>query len=218
MAKGKKKGKSKARPKKTKKKQKSFLLFPKFFQKWSLIFISLFALLGLLASLNFPKLTMEKNMTSTDERTVAFIAEIGETSRYLAARNDLYASVMIAQAILESDSGQSTLSQKPSYNFFGIKGDYNGQSVTLPTWEDDGKGNPYYIDAAFRSYGSVENSLQDYVDFLEGSYYVGVHRSNTKNYKDATAALTGVYATDTTYGDKLNSIIEQYQLTIYDTY
>ena len=235
MAKGKKKGKSKARPKKTKKKQKSFLLFPKFFQKWSLIFIGLFALLGLLASLNFPKLTMEKNMTSTDERTVAFIAEIGETSRYLAARNDLYASVMIAQAILESDSGQSTLSQKPSYNFFGIKGDYNGQSVTLPTWEDDGKGNPYYIDAAFRSYGSVENSdffmllsfccdlyfmmsLQDYVDFLEGSYYVGVHRSNTKNYKDATAALTGVYATDTTYGDKLNSIIEQYQLTIYDTY
>ena len=161
---------------------------------------------------------MEKNMTSTDETTVAFIAEIGETSRYLAARNDLYASVMIAQAILESDSGQSTLSQKPSYNFFGIKGDYNGQSVTLPTWEDDGKGNPYYIDAAFRSYGSVENSLQDYVDFLEGSYYVGVHRSNTKNYKDATAALTGVYATDTTYGDKLNSIIEQYQLTIYDTY
>ncbi|MFR2959696.1 MAG: N-acetylmuramoyl-L-alanine amidase, partial [Streptococcus salivarius] len=55
MAKGKKKGKSKARPKKTKKKQKSFLLFPKFFQKWSLIFIGLFALLGLLASLNFPK-------------------------------------------------------------------------------------------------------------------------------------------------------------------
>ena len=212
MAKGKKKTKSKARPKKSKKKKKSVLLFPKFFQKWSLIFIGLFALLGLLASLNFPR------MTPTDETTVAFIAEIGETSRYLAARNDLYASVMIAQAILESDSGQSQLSQKPLYNFFGIKGEYNGQSVTLPTWEDDGKGNPYHIDAAFRSYGSVENSLQDYVEFLEGSYYVGVHRSKTRSYKDATAALTGVYATDTTYGDKLNSIIEQYQLTIYDTY
>ncbi|MFQ7478608.1 MAG: N-acetylmuramoyl-L-alanine amidase, partial [Streptococcus sp.] len=58
MAKGKKKSKSKARPKKTKKNNKSFLLFPKFFQKWSLIFIGLFALLGLLASLNFPRLTM----------------------------------------------------------------------------------------------------------------------------------------------------------------
>ena len=216
MAKGKKKSRSKSKFKKTKKKKKSFLLFPRVLQKWSLIIIGLLALLGLLA--NFPKLTMEKNMTSTDETTVAFIAEIGETSRYLAAKNDLYASVMIAQAILESDSGQSQLSQKPSYNFFGIKGEYNGQSVTLPTWEDDGKGNPYHIDAAFRSYGSVENSLQDYVEFLEGSYYVGVHRSKTRSYKDATAALTGVYATDTTYGDKLNSIIEQYQLTIYDTY
>ncbi|MDU1934028.1 MAG: glucosaminidase domain-containing protein, partial [Streptococcus thermophilus] len=142
MAKGKKKTKSKARPKKSKKKKNSVLLFPKFFQKWSLIFIGLFSLLGLLASLNFPRLTMEKNMTPTDETTVAFIAEIGKTSRYLAARNDLYASVMIAQAILESDSGQSQLSQKPLYNFFGIKGEYNGQSVTLPTWEDDGKGNP----------------------------------------------------------------------------
>ena len=39
-----------------------------------------------------------------------------------------------------------------------------------------------------------------------------------RSYKDATAALTGVYATDTTYGDKLNSIIEQYQLTIYLTH
>ena len=218
MAKGKKKSRSKANFKKTKKKKKSILLFPRVLQKWSLIIIGLLALLGLLASLNFPKLTMEKNMTSTDETTVAFIAEIGETSRYLAAKNDLYASVMIAQAILESDSGQTQLSQKPSYNFFGIKGEYNGQSVTLPTWEDDGKGNPYHIDAAFRSYGSDENSLQDYVDFLEGSYYVGVHRSKTRSYKDATAALTGVYATGTTYGDKLNSIIEQYQLTIYDTY
>ena len=42
--------------------------------------------------------------------------------------------------------------------------------------------------------------------------------AQNESYKDATAALTGVYATDTTYGDKLNSIIEQYQLTIYDTY
>ena len=142
-----------ARPKKTKKKKKSFLLFLNF-PKVESDFYGLFALLGLLAKFKFSKVDYgKKNMTPTDETTVAFIAEIGETSRYLAARNDLYASVMIAQAILESDSGQSSLSQKPSYNFFGIKGEYNGQSVTLPTWEDDGKGNPYHIDAAFRSYG-----------------------------------------------------------------
>lgn len=211
-----KKGKRPARSFGKKKRKRSTAVT--FFQRWGMVFIGFFILLGLLASINLPRLTYEKNMTSIDSQTVSFIAEIGEPARYLAARNDLYASVMIAQAILESDSGQSLLSQAPSYNFFGIKGDYNGQSVTLPTWEDDGNGNPYYIDADFRSYGSIENSLQDYVVFLQGSYYVGVHRSRTSSYLDATAALTGVYATDTTYGDKLNQIIEQYQLTIYDTY
>lgn len=210
--------KGKRSVKRTRKGKKANLAFSQFLQRWGLVLVGFFILLGLLASINLPRLTFEKNMTSTDSQTVSFIAEIGETSRYLAARNDLYASVMIAQAILESDSGQSGLSQSPAYNYFGIKGEYNGQSVTLPTWEDDGNGNPYYIDAAFRSYGSIENSLQDYVVFLQGSYYVGVHRSQTTSYRDATAALTGVYATDTTYGDKLNAIIEQYQLTIYDTY
>ena len=74
---------------------------------------------------------------------------------------------MIAQAILESNSGQSALSQPPYYNYFGIKGDYNGQSTTMQTWEDDGSGNAYTIDAQFRSYGSQEESLQDYAQFLQ---------------------------------------------------
>ena len=81
---------------------------------------------------------------------------------------------MIAQAILESNSGQSKLSQAPNYNFFGIKGDYKGQSVTMQTWEDDGNGNSYTIDAQFRSYGSLEESLQDYVQFLQKDLYAGV--------------------------------------------
>lgn len=156
-------------------------------------------------------------MTPTDETTVAFIAEIGETSRYLAARNDLYASVMIAQAILESDSGQSQLSQKPLYNFFGIKGEYNGQSVTLPTWEDDGKEIPTISMLPFVPmvlWKILYRTMWSFLRVATMSEYTAPKRS----YKDATAALTGVYATDTTYGDKLNSIIEQYQLTIYDTY
>ena len=42
--------------------------------------------------------------------TEAFISQIGESARQLGQENDLYASVMIAQAILESGSGQSGLS------------------------------------------------------------------------------------------------------------
>ena len=66
---------------------------------------------------------------------------------------------------MESNSGQSGLSQAPYYNFFGIKGTYNGNSVTMRTWEDDGTGKTYEIDEPFRSYGSLSDSLADYLCF-----------------------------------------------------
>ena len=37
-----------------------------------------------------------------------------------------------------------------------------------------------------------------------------------KNYREATHALVGCYATDTDYDKKLNQIIDSYQLTRYD--
>ncbi|MDO4667274.1 MAG: glucosaminidase domain-containing protein [Streptococcus sp.] len=149
-------------------------------------------------------------------QTEYFINQIAEPARQLGQDNDLYASVMIAQAILESSSGQSTLSSYPHYNLFGIKGSYDGQSATLQTLEDDGQGNTYTIDDSFRSYPSYVESLQDYVSVLKQGYFAGAWKSNTTSYQDATAALTGVYATDTQYSAKLNAIIAKYNLTQYD--
>ncbi|MGT2932553.1 glycoside hydrolase family 73 protein [Streptococcus catagoni] len=154
--------------------------------------------------------------TVSSAPTQAFINEIAGTASQIAQERDLYASVMIAQAILESASGQSGLSQAPYYNFFGIKGAYNGSSVTMKTWEDDGKGNPYEIDQPFRSYPGIAESLSDYANLLSTNTYAGVRRSNTLSYQDATAALTGLYATDTSYNVKLNHIIQTYGLTAYD--
>ena len=149
--------------------------------------------------------------------TEAFISQIGESARQLGQENDLYASVMIAQAILESGAGQSGLSSYPHYNLFGIKGSYAGQSAVMQTWEDDGNGNAYTINDAFRSYPSYYESLQDYVAVLKQGHFAGAWKSNTTSYQDATAALTGVYATDTSYYAKLNHIIETYNLTQYDS-
>ena len=84
-----------------------------------------------------------------NQTTTAFIDNIGETARQIGQDYNIYASVLIAQAILESNSGQSGLSQAPYYNFFGIKGTYNGNSVTMRTWEDDGTGKTYEIDEPF---------------------------------------------------------------------
>ena len=146
-----------------------------------------------------------------------FISQIGEPARQLGQDNDLYASVMIAQAILESGSGQSGLSSDPHYNLFGIKGHYEGQSANMQTWEDDGEGNAYTINDSFRSYPSYVESLQDYVAVLKQGHFAGAWKSNASTYQDATAALTGVYATDTSYNAKLNYIIEKYDLTRFDS-
>ena len=48
---------------------------------------------------------------------------------------------MIAQAALESAWGTSALSAEPNHNLFGVKGNYNGQSVNMYTLEDAGAQN-----------------------------------------------------------------------------
>ena len=164
-----------------------------------------------------------KQITSKGAGDQQFLDYIGNSARKLASNNDLYASVMIAQAMIESGWGTSGLASAPNYNLFGIKGEYDGQSVNMGTQEDDGTGNLYSISSNFRKYPSYKESLEDYVSLLRGGttgnsqLYAGAWKSNTTSYKDATKFLTGRYATDTTYADKLNSLIEKYNLTQFDT-
>ncbi len=157
-----------------------------------------------------------------NESVESFIRKIGESARKVGQENDLYASVMIAQAILESASGQSELAQAPNYNLFGIKGKHNGKGVSFVTQEDLGNGALYTTQATFRQYESYEDSLNDYAKLLkEGvtgnhQFYSGVWKTNAKTYQEATKFLTGRYATDTSYDKKLNGLIQTYDLTTYD--
>ena len=151
--------------------------------------------------------------------TEEFIALIGEQAREIAQENGLYASVMIAQAILESGSGGSGLSKPPYNNLFGIKGSYKGSAVYMLTSEDDGSGNYYDIVAAFRSYPSTRESLQDYADLLTksmGDFYSPAWKANAKTYKDACDYLQGHYATSTSYSSSLQGLIIAYDLEQFD--
>lgn len=152
--------------------------------------------------------------------TQGFIDRIAKDAQTIAWENDLYASVMIAQAILESGSGNSQLASPPNHNLFGIKGNYQGKNVSMLTGEDDGSGKLYMIKASFRAYPSYKESLEDYAHLLTQSsmapFYKGVRKSETSNYQHATAYLTGRYATDTNYAGKLNGLIAAYGLQKYD--
>lgn len=151
----------------------------------------------------------------------AFIDIVGKSAKDIAGRHDLYASVMVAQAILESDWGQSKLT-KEANNLFGVKGSYRGQSYAIETQEDDGTGKWYTVTAEFRKYPTYHASLEDNADLLaygvswDSEFYAGTWKSRTASYTEATHYLQGRYATDTSYASKLNELIEQYDLTRFD--
>ncbi|MCS8593993.1 glucosaminidase domain-containing protein, partial [Enterococcus faecium] len=131
-----------------------------------------------------------------NESVESFIRKISESARKVRQENDLYASVMIAQAILESASGQSQLAQAPNYNLFGIKGTHNGKGVSFATQEDLGNGTLYTTQATFRQYENYEDSLNDYAQLLKegltgnSQFYSGVWKTNAKTYQEATKFLT----------------------------
>ena len=150
-----------------------------------------------------------------------FIENIGSSARKIAKDNGLYASVMVAQAILESNYGKSTLSAPPYHNLFGIKGSYQGESVMVST--NEFLDNQWLIEnEQFRRYPSYHASLLNNARVLRAGnswnqdYYRGTWKENTNHYTDATDWLEDRYATDPNYGSKLNDIIQRYQLTKYD--
>ena len=192
------------------------------FLKQSMVTLGAATCAGLYVSPVSEILTNKTAMVEASSITSNFLQSIIPAARKVASGKDIYTSVMIAQAALESGWGSSTLSQAPNYNLFGVKGSYNGESVNMQTLEDSGGQNYYSINADFRKYPSYQESLEDYADKIVNGisgaplFYSGAWRSKTNSYKDATAYLTGRYATDTAYGTKLNQIIEQHGLTRYD--
>ncbi|WP_317617083.1 glycoside hydrolase family 73 protein [Bombilactobacillus thymidiniphilus] len=168
-----------------------------------------------------PAVSTKSVTTSNYASPQSFIQQIAPYAQQSANNYGLYPSVMMAQAILESGWGSSTLSQAPNYNLFGIKGSYNGASVSMPTLEWI-NGGYVTVNANFRKYPSYLESFNDNGDKLRNGisgapdFYKGTWRENTSSYKDATAWLQGRYATDPSYASKLNNIIQTYNLTQYD--
>ena len=152
---------------------------------------------------------------------VDFIKEIAPDVQRVYKKYDILASLIIAQACLESGWGTSELAQKGK-NLFGIKGTYNGQYVLMWTTEYDKSGNATKVQARFRKYPSWYESIQDLAKlYVNGTSWDPNHYKavvGEKDYKKASAALVKAgYATDPNYATKLNNLIQTYKLTQYDT-
>lgn len=132
-----------------------------------------------------------------------------------AKRSGILASLTAAQAFIESGSGNSKLAQQPNNNLFGIKGEYNGQYVTMKTQEWNGTGY-YTVNAKFRKYPSWNESIKDHNDFLlKNSRYKNL--IGVKDYKLACQLIhQDGYATSPVYSDSLIKCIEKFSLYEWD--
>ena len=129
-------------------------------------------------------------------------------------RNKILASLTAAQGLIESNKGNSGLTQKAN-NLFGIKGDYKGAYVTMPTTE-------YYngikttVNAQFRKYNSWAESIDDH----SGLFWRSARYTNLRGCTDYRMACINVqkdgYATSPVYSQTLIKTIENYKLWTWD--
>lgn len=129
-------------------------------------------------------------------------------------KTGILASLTGAQAIIESNWGNSGLTQKAN-NLFGMKGKYNGQSVTMLTTEYyNGVKKRVYAD--FRKYPSWADSIADHSDlFNRLSRYKNL-RGETDYKKACRYVKEDGYATSPTYTTTLINTIEKYKLYEWD--
>lgn len=125
-------------------------------------------------------------------------------------------SPIIAQAICESNWGQSGLSANYN-NFFGLKcgSKWKGASVNMKTKEEYTVGTLTTIKDNFRAYASVEDGVVGYFDFISTTRYANLKTALTPLQYCQNLKADG-YATSSSYVNTLMSIIQKNNLTKYD--
>lgn len=135
-------------------------------------------------------------------------------------RTGIPASIKLAQGILESNAGASTLARKAN-NHFGMKCGSEWRGPTYYIKDDDYDENGQLIESCFRAYEDSESSYIAHSEFLRDpnkAYRYGfLFRLDQKDYKKWAQGLKqSGYATSPTYADALISLIDQYKLYNYD--
>ena len=147
---------------------------------------------------------------TTDQRYRQYIQQYKDLAIEQMMKWKIPASITLAQGLLESGAGQSTLAVKGN-NHFGIKC-HNGWTGPTMLKDDDRK------DDCFRVYSSPYESYEDHSKFLASSQrYRSLFSLKTTDYKGWARGLKAAgYATNPVYAQSLIDIIERYGLYQYD--
>lgn len=149
-----------------------------------------------------------------------FIKEYGAFVHKVTKGTGILPGTLIAQLFLESSGGGkvggSKLSQDAN-NYFGIKcsGGWDGPKYNIDTREVI-NGRSVMVNACFRKYGSIKDSIIDYIDFLQTNQrYKTAGVFEAKTVKEQAEALKRAgYATAPSYAQLVYDIYKPYALLI----
>ena len=161
-------------------------------------------------------LAVSTNSYSNTEEFIQCIAPL--VIKYAPQYNVKVYSPIIAQAILESASGESSLGKQYN-NFFGLKCGtlWTGKSVNLRTGEEYTPGSYTTISANFRVYDTMEEGVRGYFEFLfrNRTRYNNLI-GETDPYEYLVKIKADRYATSSNYVRNVYNVIKSYNLTRFD--
>lgn len=154
-------------------------------------------------------------MALSDEQRAFLDRAVAAAAKVTPSTLPAYGPVVVAQAILESNWGRAAIG---GFNVFGIKARAGEPSVLVTTTEYI-KGVATKVKAAFKKFASLEEAFTDHRQLLTGRRYASsgqlIYSKALAHPRDPEAfahALTGVYATDPKYGQKLVDVMKAYSL------
>jgi uncharacterized protein (TIGR02594 family) len=155
---------------------------------------------------------MTDNSTYTSEQKIAFTKSLYCPARQCADESGCSWELILAQAAGETGWGEKIL--PGTNNIFNIKAspDWHGESKVFNVWEKV-HGEKVWVNAPFRVYPSILESLRDRQQFLKDNpRYAksGLYDDDVKGdlVKEAQALQRGGYATDEQYAHKLKKVFD----------
>jgi flagellar protein FlgJ len=142
----------------------------------------------------------------------AFVKDVWPYAQKAAKQLAVDPQVLVAQAALETGWGRGVITHadgRSTHNLFGIKAGagWQKEAASVPTLEYR-DGIAVKERALFRSYGSLAESFQDYVDFLQNNPRYKQALSYAGNLQKFTNALQEAgYATDPNYAQKIDKVL-----------
>lgn len=201
-------------PKKNYKRRKSNLSIPLIFAGILIIGVAFVFSLHSLSDFGVEDTQKEENLSRQE-----FVEKLAPHAKELQQGYGVLPSIILGQAILESNWGQSQLASEYK-NLFGIKASGNQPKISLETKEYMNE-QWITIQGDFKVYSTWEESLDDHTMlFVNGTNWnpqLYAYVLTATDYKQAAQALqTAGYATDPDYANKIISVIETYNLDRYD--